>query len=213
MKINYEFSMNNYIQEKLKIGLFCISDIITVLIETLKYISWKEPSSHNSTKLKIVINKMNRVFYIFDKKFFSIGLPFQVTIGDAGCIIKDLKTNIIIDNKLLSLVEAFFRKYNPIYESDIVSIFEQFFEETPELSKDEKYRIRIISLRLLSFEYGYIRYEDDIERENGLKHPRYHFDINYQDGCKYKIGLDKSIDDNWFCDCLDITKECKVIKV
>lgn len=212
-KIELEFEIKSYMKNILKKGLFSNADVIEVLIETLRYVLCEKPTKHNDTKLKIVINKMNRFFYILEKKYFSIAQPFNIVFKDEQCIIKDSMTHINIDNKVLSYLASFFEEYKNNTMLDVFTLYEQFCDDNIELSENEKNDIKIIINELIWFEYGYVRYEDDEIRENGLLHPRYHLDINCLNESKYKIGVENSIDDAWFGDCLDITKQCKVIKV
>lgn len=61
---------------------------------------------------------------------------------------------------------------------------------------------------LSTFEPGYIRYDYDVERRNGRKHPLFHLDVNFEKGGTYKIGLLNpfSIDD--FSDLIDKSTDC-----
>ena len=73
---------------------------------------------------------------------------------------------------------------------------------------------------LLTYEIGYVRYDDDIEgfksAANAGKpdlHPRFHYDVNLTQQSAFKIGLDKQMTLNKFVDFLDDTKTRKTIKV
>ncbi|OSI12532.1 hypothetical protein BWD07_05380 [Neisseria canis] len=64
---------------------------------------------------------------------------------------------------------------------------------------------------LLIMEDGYIRYDHDEERENGKLHPLYHYDIFYESGNTFKIGLTQKINVENLIDFVDITTDCHYI--
>ena len=79
---------------------------------------------------------------------------------------------------------------------------------------------RIAKNTLLTYEIGYVRYDDDIEgfrvacnAGTPKRHPRFHYDVNISQQAAFKIGLDKQLTPDKFVDFLDDTKERKVLKV
>ena len=62
--------------------------------------------------------------------------------------------------------------------------------------------------RLITYEYGYIRYDYDFEHANGNFHPLNHLDINYLNTNQYKLGLDNKLNVEQFIDILDLNTDC-----
>lgn len=73
--------------------------------------------------------------------------------------------------------------------------------------KPDKDLIWEIIKKLLVFESGYLRYDYDIQHEDGRLHPLNHLDINYSSDGTFKIGLIDSINSDEFIDILDINTE------
>ena len=92
---------------------------------------------------------------------------------------------------------------------------------SPILEREEKFSRDFwhILRYLMTYELGYIRYDDDI---NGFKeaakkgvpkqHPRYHYDVNYSQQAAFKIGLDKKITPDKFIQLLDDTLDRKSLR-
>lgn len=66
---------------------------------------------------------------------------------------------------------------------------------------------------LLMAEPGYIRYDDDLKGEKSKIHPRFHFDINYNNITHYKLGLPYSIELENFITALDLRKDCPITEL
>ncbi|PHM54895.1 hypothetical protein Xhom_02862 [Xenorhabdus hominickii] len=60
---------------------------------------------------------------------------------------------------------------------------------------------------LLLIDHGYFRFDDDEANANGRLHPRYHLDFFFNNSTNIKIGLNKRIEDTFFFDLLDRSKD------
>ncbi len=208
---SYEFELDQLMINNISKPIRTKLDIIIILLYTLQYILWKPIEKNITARLKIVINKMKRVFYYLDTKMFSIVLPFSIKKVKAQIDIYDnLNDNLVIDNKIIAILIS-------IFESALNNDY-RFFEILDEhclennITNCEKEYLSQIIYKLLFTEYGYVRYDDDIKREKSKIHPRFHFDLNATPNATFKIGIDKAISLDQFIDILDITTECKYIK-
>lgn len=58
------------------------------------------------------------------------------------------------------------------------------------------------------FECGYLRYDYDVEYQNGHIHPINHLDVNYSVGSTFKLGFQDIITIEDFIDILDLKTNC-----
>lgn len=126
--------------------------------------------------------------------------------------IYDLILNMEIDNRLIVLMERILNQID-FEESTMDEIIEKAYFDVAEegYSEDEVGKCFNLVMRLLSMELGYIRYDDDLEHENGALHPRYHLDVNYSSKGTYKLGLNSGMREEEFIGLLDIRTICKYI--
>lgn len=189
-------------------------DIIILLLESVKALLMGdiilEENSRGTLLLKI--DKMSRLFFIMEDKYFSFGFPFCVekTFGEAEEIrIYDSSTGIEIDNKVVSILLGLFQEET--YNNDSLENLYYELAENKEDDEGTKYNEEILWAlfkKLLVFECGYLRYDYDPEHEDGKMHPLHHFDIYFSQGNTFKLGLeDKILSDN-FIDVLDLNTEC-----
>jgi hypothetical protein len=166
-------------------------------------------TDERSEKVKISIDKMNRIFYLLEGKMFSMQFPFCIDDSsnqDNFRIYHNITGNAINSMVLSFLIEVF-EKMNR-KEMDFDTIFEVIVGS--EVNDDnfttkEKW---LLILHLLKYDLGYIRYDIDPEHENEKMHPLNHLDICLDTAATYKIGLNKKIEFDDFKNILDRTNEC-----
>lgn len=157
-----------------------------------------------NSQLKLCIDKMSRLFFYKEKKYFSVSFPFSVQID--GNEITDINTfsgksiNSQSLSSVISILEDSSFKLNPsltdyYIESDTaesigIAILEEIFQSEP----------------------SYIRYDNDPTNENGKIHPLNHLDINYSSYGTYKIGLENEIKTIYFDNVLNIRTDCSFLK-
>lgn len=166
-------------------------------------------TDERSEKVKISIDKMNRIFYLLEGKMFSMQFPFCIddSSNQDNVIIYHNITGTVINPMVLSFLIEAFEKMNR-KEMDFETIFEIIME--PEVNDDDftTKEMWLLISHLLKYDLGYIRYDIDPEHENGRMHPLNHLDICLDTAATYKIGLDKKIEFDDFKNILDITNEC-----
>ena len=140
------------------------------------------------------------LFFISEKKYFSINFPFHVT-NDGNQLRFRSKNIDDIDNKITSDVIGVMSNQLVLESNEILDFAAPI---------DEASHIRFWSLirDLLLFEDGYVRYDYDEENENELLHPLNHLDIFYSSNCTFKVGLNDQITSEILIDCLDIRSNC-----
>jgi hypothetical protein len=162
-------------------------------------------------KLSVVVDKMSRVVFSTENKYYSIVLPFYV--NSDGDQIQFYHKSELIDSKLLSnlmtvLKSDSFNSRNSLDFSDSVIDLE-----------NENEMLWVILQDLLLYEDGYIRYDVDEEsylkaKEKGCEHshPLNHCDLFYSSNAAFKVGLDKFMEVDEFIDVLNIRTDCKYLR-
>ena len=137
--------------------------------------------------------------------------PFHVT--DYPSISFDYN-EISIDSEMLSMISTFLDsdEYNADEALDFITQIDNFQEKG-------KRDLWLVIKHLLTFELGYVRYDDNLEefdkasREGRPKqHPRYHYDVNLDSQATFKLGLSSQLTPSKFVDFLDNTKDRPVVR-
>lgn len=187
-------------------------DLLIILLEACRFILQNQPVKHADNLLMLVVEDMSRLFFCMDKKMYSICFPFHVELYPS--IQFDLD-DIDIDSMMISNLCTVFNSKE--FEAKSIYDFVTLLLELEDQFSKDFWRVL---KHLLTYEIGYIRYDDDIEGfrtaanvGNSKLHPRYHFDVNLSQQVAFKIGLDKQLTPDKFVEFLDDTKCRKIIKV
>jgi len=183
-------------------------DILKILINTLEIILNQDCYSIENANITVVKDrKMQRVFYHYDNKIFTIYFPFSIKRVEEKYELR--WNNVHIDHAVVSTMMSIIET-----EEDLKN--REFFEIIIDNIEDKKYElisyidqdgitakiiensIKIIKYLLIT-EDGYLRYDCDIknwekakEKGNANKHPLHHLDIFYLDDNTFKIGLENT---------------------
>lgn len=149
----------------------------------------------------------SRLFICQSNKIYSFNIPFKINIEEKN--ITALYSDLKIDSQILTVLKELITK-NWFSEkstySDLYDDIEQFDEVFQTISQDysEEYekdleleikdKLVEVCRYLLSYEIGYLRYDNDIdgEKKHGKNiHPQHHIDVNYSRSSSYKLGLNK----------------------
>ena len=203
----YEFYFNESYLEKFFIAIRNKANNIEILMETINYMFLNPRISEEKIKWKIVllVDKMSRLFFISDKKYFSIVFPFFVDYSD-GELKFYFKNKIDINNQLTSKVISII-KCDDFKENCSLDFFAPICDY--EESCDENFWIFLRELLLM--EDWYIRYDYDEESENWNIHPLNHYDLFYSSNVTFKIGLNDKLSEDDFINFLNINTDCKFI--
>jgi hypothetical protein len=206
-----EFPINNYFYKKIARPLRTKKDFLVLLLDTVKLFFVDDHIHENKGSVVIAIDKMSRVFYRIENKYFSIAFPFYLEQIEQEYRIYDNNSDVEIDNKMLSIITRIIHNFD-FDEVSVEKIYDDFCRDIC-----EEYEYSIIEsawkvmTRMLAMELGYIRYDMDEEHENGELHPLNHLDVNYSSNCTYKLGLHSKIEIDDLIDILDIKKKCGFI--
>lgn len=153
-----------------------------------------------NSKFKLKIDKVSRLFFYKDQKYFSVSFPFNVVIEK-----NEVKEITSYSGKLVDFQSI----------SAVTSILEnEQFKRNPTLidysiePNDLEYLGIYLLEEIFLHEPSYIRYDYDPINENGKIHPLHHLDINYSSYSSYKIGLNSHISTDYFENIHDSKTDC-----
>ncbi|MDL2141619.1 hypothetical protein ACHRVW_09155 [Flavobacterium collinsii] len=181
-------------------------DYARLIIYTTRYLllNMETTGVKCSSQLKLCVDKMSRLFFYKEKKYFSVSFPFSVQID--GNEITDISTfsGKAINSKSLSCVIS-------ILEDSAFIINPSLTDYYIESDTAESIGIAILE-EIFQSEPAYIRYDNDPANEKGKLHPLNHLDINFSSYGTYKIGLENEIEAIFFDDVLNIRTDCSFLK-
>ncbi|MBQ5995542.1 MAG: hypothetical protein IJL63_06780 [Clostridia bacterium] len=213
MKI-YEFDIPKTLLSDLDIVIRDKEDIIKVLLHTIKYISFSESKkeiSNDCNKIVLVVDKMSRLFFHYEKKIVSFCFPFIVKETDEG--LECLFNQTLLDSFATSILLSIFNDKDVI-NNGIEKLFEKCIDEFSDYLVYEKEDVYYELVNyLIGFEPGYLRY--DFDDQNHIKdlHPLKHFDFYYSSNNAVKIGVNDSETFNvsYLMDVVNTKTNCKYL--
>lgn len=205
-KLIFELNGNLFAQAFPNGRLDSRKELLLIVMEACRTMMTNKQVLNADNKFMLVVDEMNRLFFFTNKKMFSIRFPFHVSVYPQVRFDLD---NIPIDAKMISdvttMIEA--EAYDSTDALDFISPIADYQETINP-------NIWVIMNYIMTYEIGYVRYDDDIEGyENACragtpkKHPRYHYDVNLDSNAVFKIGSPAKLSPDKFVEFLDNTKE------
>ena len=192
-------------------------DIIDLLLNIYTISNLNEIQSLEEITINIINENWGNRIIIYENsslQIHSFHTPFILKKIEDNYIIKLEKGFFCdpIDDLVISFLKTIFNNFDKI-----CCDFNQFFDEFllnydvmfSDKTKENMYWNLV--LYILYFEPGYFRYDFDEEHENGLIHPKNHFDINYDNMGTYKLGLLNNISVDYIKQLIDKTQVCKYL--
>lgn len=188
--------------------------IINILLESIRYILLNPnvEKSEAVAEIKVVIDKMSRIFFFSENKYYSIVFPFKITEEDNNYYLytkNDIEINSYFISKVKSAINC-----DSFSDSCVLDFADSLFDYD---NGDEQIWDFIKELMLL--EDGYIRYDSDLKGYEEAKakgypnrHPINHYDLFYTSPATFKIGLDNNHSLSEMIDLVDIKTDCRFIK-
>ena len=215
----FEFDIDRAFIEKFfpKYRVKTKAHIIEILMEATRYMLLNPSVSPDKVAGKIIlyIDKMSRLFFFANQKYFSIVFPFLAHEKDEEEKYKfSFQNNINVDGRLIGQIINIIKcdEFKEKCSVDFVAPICDYEEKC-----DENFWIFLRELLLM--EDGYIRYDYDNdnykkakERGEEHKHPLNHYDFFYSSNATFKVGLDTNLKENDFIDLLNIQTNCSYVK-
>lgn len=190
--------------------------ILEILLEATRFILYSDSKDCGSDPSVILyIDKMSRLFFFNDKKYYSINFPFTFIIDEDSSVSASYKNLIEIDSQVISDILSILKDSRYYSESSM-----DFIEAVLEIEDSHNDRIWFLLRELLTLEDGYLRFDSDFESYKKAKdegkehmHPENHVDVFYTGGSTFKVGLDKVLSYVDFIDCVDSRTDCRYLTV
>lgn len=162
-----------------------------------------ESQISSSSNMKLIIEKMNRLFFYKEGKYFSVSFPFNVLFDEDKITSITSYSGREVDSKSISSVISILDNEQFLINPSLIDFYiEPFGIDSSGLFLLEE---------IFQFEPSYIRYDHDIERAKGKLHPLHHLDVNYSTYGTFKIGLNNAITCQYFEDMQNINTESSYI--
>ena len=156
------------------------------------------------SKIKLVIDKMSRLFFYKNEKFYSVSFPFNVKIENNVITEITSYSGRKLDNQSISSIISILD--NPEFKLNPSPV--DFYSQTNDI---DEHSISLLE-EIFRFEPAYIRYDNDPVNENGNKHPLHHLDFNYSSYGTFKFGLKNIPDESYFQNLLNINTDCSFLE-
>lgn len=185
-------------------------DYVKLVLNSLKYILIANDIEEVNldecnSKMKVLVDRMSRLFFYQEGKYFSVSFPFTMLLDNDNNIVEiSTFTGIIIDNQCVSSASS-------ILNDGLFQFNQSLVDYYIESTNVESIGIDLLEI-IFHSEPAYIRYDHDPDREDGKLHPLHHLDINYSSYGTYKLGLDKLIIEKYFEDVVNINTDCSFLE-
>jgi hypothetical protein len=215
----YPFNLSKVIYSKVfpQYRVKTKAHIIEILMETTRFILLQNNpefivNDDTMGKMILYIDKMSRLFFFTDNKYYSIVFPFRLLEEEGKYQITfkgETEVTSEVISKVLSIIKSdeFKAQYILDFESLICNEATDCDEDFWELFKE-----------LLLMEDGYIRYDVDeeeyskaMQKGEGNRHPLNHYDLFYSTNTTFKLGLNEELTQEGFLDLLNVNTDCEFI--
>ena len=156
-----------------------------------------------TSKMKLIVDKMSRLFFYKDKKYYSISFPFTTTVKGKEVLELTTYSGKSLDYESISAIIAILDSAQFRLNPSLIDFFiEPNGIEASGLSLLEE---------IFLFEPSYIRYDHDAQNEKKRLHPLNHLDINYSQYSTFKLGLYEIITSEYFENIQNIKTDCSYL--
>lgn len=156
-----------------------------------------------TSKMKLIVDKMSRLFFYKGNKYFSVAFPFTTVIDGNEVVELTSYSGKKLDNKSISAVISILDSDQFILNPSLID----FYIEPNSIESSGLFLLE----EIFQFEPSYIRFECDPENEKGKLHPLNHLDINYSQYSTFKLGLKETITSAYFENVQNIKTDCPFI--
>lgn len=204
----YKFNVKQIFLDDFFTPIRSKAHVIEVLMHAIKYMLLNPSVNEDEAQGNLIlrVDKMSRLFFFTEEKYFSIVFPFFVKF-DSDKYKFRFQNLLEIDSRLISQVLSIIKcdEFKATCSLDFISPICNYEEEC-----DENFWLFLRELLLM--EDGYIRYDYDLANENGHIHPLNHYDLFYSSNATFKIGLNDVLSEDAFIDLLDSNRDCKYLE-
>jgi len=211
----YRYKMSKFLRDRIYVPCRTKSELIVRIADAIAELTFSLENQEDFDVV-IAIGKFQRIFFISDKKIFSVFFPFSIRrSADATLPHSFEMSGIPIDSYMLSractaVVEGLGDENKDIYSfaDSVISCFTTSDVEGVQVVSDDVWKV---VRRLMMLEEGYLRYDNDPDNYDAITHPLDHLDIFYSPSCTFKVGLSGKIKHDHLLDILDPHTRCRIM--
>jgi len=217
---NYTINLSKVIYDKVfpKYRIKTKAHVIEILMEATRFILLQNDpdfiikDDDRIGKMILYVDKMSRIFFFADKKYYSIVFPFHL-LKEENKFKLIFKNDIEVTSQLISKVISIIHcdEFKEQCGLNFITPICDFDDEC-----DENFWVFLRELLLM--EDGYIRYDFDkenydkaIKKGKEHQHPLNHYDIFYSSDATFKIGLTDVLGNDTFINLLDVNSDCEYL--
>lgn len=222
MNKEFRFSLGKELEDKVNSSIKNQLDLIRLSLETSRailteYSDTEEVFSDKDEGFRIVYpdseirRKLQRIFFynrykdVNNKSMFTIQsfvypLKLEKVENNKFEIYFNSPTvgRVEINSEAISLLVSIINSIN----NEKQSWKEEWMERLIELLDDKDDLLFYIVIELLTFDFGYLRFDKDPKHED-INHPLFHIDCHMDNRATYKLGLDAEMNISQFLDLID----------
>ena len=179
-------------------------DFVVLLLKVLELINtWGNCESAASVTypyLYVDTDVQRRAYIVKGNQIVSFAFPFSIYIKDDLAGTKHIFINyrdVVLDDVIVSKAMSIANNLDLDKSSYAAQVQGYDFSDNKKLFE-----------LILSLEPSYLRYDYDKPSKNGVKHPMYHLDINFNKYYTYKVGLYNAMQINRVKDLVSQYKDC-----
>ena len=159
----YVFQLDRYQAGWAFLPIRSKKDLLELLVKSIKIMltPLEVPPEYRAGEMTLLIQKMSRLIFRSENKMFSVAFPFLCTEQD-GQLLFHSHEHPSIDSKTTSDILSILNAPNLLTTSDVLS-----FADPICTACDIDSHIWNLFREMLLTEGGYVRYDDDVAREDG----------------------------------------------
>lgn len=145
--------LDNYLTTQITKPIRCKKDLILILLLFLKLFLIKNTLTDKETTgtVKIIVDKMNRVFFFSENKYFSFNFPFKLDLSNEDNI-KFYYNELDVNLKIISILEALLDEEALLllHKENIREYYYEYIEDDYEIIFEEDF-INLVN-KIIEFE-------------------------------------------------------------
>ena len=145
--------LDNYLTTQITKPIRCKKDLILILLLFLKLFLIKNTLTDKETTgtVKIIVDKMNRVFFFSENKYFSFNFPFKLDLSNEDNI-KFYYNELDVNLKIISILEALLDEEDLLllHKENIREYYYEYIEDDYEIIFEEDF-ISLVN-KIIEFE-------------------------------------------------------------
>lgn len=173
-----------------------LDSIIITKFESKEFSQKPYESDNEKIQIAIIISTFSRIFFLSERKIYSIIFPFSIiqdSSGNYGIKYETFEVNhgiISFTREFLNILE----NRNNFYCDELIEYsFDSDDDSDESIDKEDLRNSLYLFKNLLHMEDGYLRYDFDEKHEDGNRHPLHHYDIFYESKNTFKIGMNEQV--------------------